>query len=86
MLDKTEKVLYNEDVFPHTTLKKKEDLIMTNAEAVKRHHAKLDEFKIRPYKDEGQKIREAASKAGKSVQSYILDAVRTQMEIDERKK
>ena len=58
----------------------KETLNMTNAEAVKRHHAKLDEFKIRPYKDEGQKIRDWASAHGMSVQRLFLDAVAEYME------
>lgn len=49
---------------------------MTNAESVKKHHAKLDEFKIRPYIEEGQQIRAYAARAGKSVQSLFLDAVR----------
>lgn len=58
----------------------KETITMTNAEAVKRHHAKLDEFKIRPYKDEGQKIRDWASAHGMSVQRLFLDAVAEYME------
>ena len=49
---------------------------MTNAEAVKRYHAKMDEFKIRPSKDEGQKIREWAAAHGMSVQGLFLVAVR----------
>lgn len=52
---------------------------MTNAEAVKRHHAKLDEIKLRPYKEEGERIREAAKRAGESVQGYILASVRERM-------
>ena len=35
---------------------------------------------IRPEKEEGQKIRDAAAKAGQSVQAFILDAVRMRME------
>ena len=34
---------------------------------------------IRPEKEEGQKIRDAAAKAGQSVQAFILDAVRMRM-------
>ena len=52
---------------------------MTNAEAVKRYHAKIDEFKIRPRKDEGQKIREWAAAHGMSVQGLFLVAVREYM-------
>lgn len=45
-----------------------------------RHQAKLDQLKIQPYKEEGQRIREAAAAAGESVQGYILKAVRERME------
>lgn len=53
-----------------------------NIEAVKKYQAKLDEIKIRPYKEEGQKIRAAAKEAGESVQAYILEAVRERMSED----
>lgn len=55
---------------------KKEVPNMSNAEAVKRYHQKLDEFKIRPYADEGQAIRAYAAAHGVSVQALFLDAVR----------
>lgn len=59
----------------------REDLIvMSNAEAVKKHHAKLDEFKIRPYKEEGQQIREYASELNMSVQGLFLEAVKEYMD------
>lgn len=45
-----------------------------------RHQAKLDQIMVRPYKEEGQRIREAAARAGESVQGYILAAVRERME------
>lgn len=45
----------------------------------KRHHEKLDQIMVRPYKEEGQQIRVAAAKAGQSVQQYILQAVRDRM-------
>ncbi len=48
-------------------------------ESDKRHQAKLDLLKIQPYKEEGQQIRDAAAKAGQSVQQYILQAVRDRM-------
>ena len=50
--------------------------VMNNYEAVKKHQGKLAEFKIRPYKDEGDRIREAAEKLGMSVQGLFLEAVR----------
>ena len=49
---------------------------MGNAEAFKRYHQKLDEFKIRPYADEGQAIRAYAAAHGISVQALFLEAVR----------
>ena len=57
----------------HTT---KEAATMGNAEAVKRYHQILDEFKIRPYADEGQAIRAYAAAHGISVQALFLEAVR----------
>lgn len=56
---------------------------ITNAEAVKKHHAKLDEIKVRPYREEGARIRQAAERAGESVQGYILEAVRERMSREE---
>lgn len=53
---------------------------MSNADAVKKYHQKLDEFKIRPYTDEGQTIREYAAAHGMSVQGLFLEAVREYME------
>lgn len=47
-----------------------------------RHIAKLDVIKVQPYKEEGAAIRAAAAAAGKSVQGYILQAVREKMERD----
>lgn len=44
-----------------------------------RHHTKLDQIMIRPYKEEGAAIRTAAAAAGMSVQSYILQAIRAWM-------
>ena len=44
-----------------------------------RHVAKLDQIKIQPYKEEGERIRAAAAAAGQSVQAYILEAVRERM-------
>lgn len=52
---------------------------MSNADAVRKYHKKLDEFKIRPYTDEGQTIREYATTHGMSVQGLFLVAVREYM-------
>lgn len=43
-----------------------------------------DNIMIRPSKEEGQQIRDAAAKAGQSVQTYVLDAVRERMKDDSR--
>lgn len=58
----------------------REGTTMSNAEAVKKYHQKLAEFKIRPYADEGQAIREYAAAHGMSVQGLFLEAVREYME------
>jgi uncharacterized protein (DUF1778 family) len=48
--------------------------------AVKKYQEGRDAIMLRPSKEEGQEIRNAAARAGKSVQAYILDAVRTYKE------
>ena len=60
-------------------IKRKEVPPMSNADAVKKYHQKLDEFKIRPYAEEGQTIREYAATHGMSVQGLFLEAVREYM-------
>ena len=47
-----------------------------------RYNRKQDNIMIRPSKEEGKKIREAASGAGQSVQAYILQAIRDRIERD----
>lgn len=42
-----------------------------------------DNIMIRPTKEEGQKIRQAAADAGQSVQQYILDTLRKRREAEE---
>ena len=49
---------------------------MTNAESVKKYHAKLFEFKVRPRKEEAEEIKKAAERLGMSVQTLFLEAVR----------
>ena len=46
----------------------------------KRSDAKYQQLLIKPYKAEAEKIREAADKAGQSMQQYILQAVRERMQ------
>lgn len=47
--------------------------------AVKNYQSKRDNIMIRPTKEDGQRIREAAAQEGTSVQAYILDAVKQKM-------
>lgn len=44
--------------------------------AVREYQKRQDNIMIRPSKEEGAKIRQAAADAGKSVQSFILDVLR----------
>ena len=44
-----------------------------------KYNRSKDNIRIRPDKDEGKQIRQAAADAGKSVQAYILQAVREYM-------
>lgn len=41
---------------------------------------KYQQILLKPYKEDGQLIREFASAAGQSVQGYILQAVRERMD------
>jgi len=56
---------------------------MENKDAVKAYQAKMDAFKIRPSKAEGQKIRDYAAAHGMSVQGLFLEAVREYMAKDD---
>ena len=57
---------------------------MAITEAKKRNNAnytaKCDYINVRPLKAEGAAIRAAAESSGKSLQKYILEAVRARME------
>ena len=57
---------------------------MAITEAKKRNNAnytaKCDYINVRPLKAEGAAIRAAAEASGKSLQKYILEAVRARME------
>lgn len=48
------------------------------------YNRRQDSITIRPTKDEGAKIREAAKVAGLSVQKYILETLRDRMERESR--
>lgn len=54
-------------------------ITQAKAEGNKRHIAKLDRIMIQPSKAEGERIRAAAQAAGKSLQGFILDAVREKL-------
>ena len=49
------------------------------------YNKKQDNIMIRPSKEEGARIREAAKVAGMSVQGYILGLFRAQMERENAK-
>lgn len=48
--------------------------------AAVKQNKKKDSITLRPTKEEGREIRQAAEDAGKSLQGYILDAVRQYMD------
>ena len=45
-----------------------------------KYNSSRDNIMIRPTKEEGAEIRAAAAAAGKSVQAYILDVLRDNLE------
>ena len=45
-----------------------------------KYNKSRDNIMIRPTKEEGAEIRAAADRAGMSLQQYVLEAVRKQME------
>ena len=47
-----------------------------------RYNSKCDAINIRPIKEQGQKIREAAAASGQTRQGYILQAIAERMERD----
>lgn len=50
--------------------------------AVKKYQEKRDSITIRPTLEDGQRIRAAAQKAGKSTQAFILSCVLAKIDID----
>ena len=61
----------------------------TGTEAQKRastEYKRRDNIMLRPTKEEGAQIRQAAADAGQSVQGYVLGAVRVQMDKDKEDK
>lgn len=56
----------------------------TDAEkaAVRKYQQSRDNIMIRPTKETGAQIRQAAADAGQSVQQYILDAVQRRINQD----
>ncbi len=55
-------------------------MAMTNQERVKKYQQTRDAIMLRPSKEDGQGIRQAAAAAGQSVTAYILQAIRERME------
>ena len=62
----------------YTKYRKEAELLGSEAHnsATIRYNRARDNIMIRPTKDEGAEIRQAAAVAGKSVQAYILDILR----------
>ena len=48
--------------------------------AVRKYQKSRDNIMVRPSKEVGQQIRQAAAEAGQSVQQYILQAVNDRMQ------
>lgn len=61
-------------------------MALSAQERVKRYQAKCDAIMLRPFKDDGEKIRAAAAAAGQSTQKYILQAVFERMEREKERK
>lgn len=51
-------------------------MAMTAQERVKKYQEKCDAIMLRPKKEEGQQIRQAAAEAGQSVQCWVLNCCR----------
>ena len=62
--------------------------MMPTSEAQKRaniaYNRRQDSITLRPSKEEGAEIRQAAADAGQPLQRYILDAVRARMQQDKK--
>ena len=50
-------------------------MAMTGAERTKKYQQKCDAIMLRPSKEKGKEIREAAKKAGMTVTAYIMEAI-----------
>lgn len=48
------------------------------------YNRRQDSITLRPSKEEGAEIRQAAADAGQPLQRYILDAVRARMQQDKK--
>ena len=59
-----------------------EERAQRHAEAVKKHQQTCDAIIIRPKKEYGQAIRDAAKAAGQPLQQYIFQAIDERMERD----
>ena len=62
----------------YTKYREEAELLGSDAHnsATIRYNRARDNIMIRPTKEEGAEIRQAAAAAGKSVQAYILDVLR----------
>lgn len=51
-----------------------------------KYNAKCDPIQIKPLKNVGREIRDAATAAGQSLQGYILQAIKERMDRDNKNK
>ena len=54
-------------------------MALSQTERTRKYQEKCDAIMLRPPKEVGQQIRQAAADAGQSVSAYILEAVRERM-------
>lgn len=64
----------------NTTEEKERKSTQAQINASVNYNKRQDNIMIRPSKEEGQVIRDAAKQSGQSVQAYILQAVRERMQ------
>lgn len=57
-------------------------VIESKRKSLDKYNAKCDFIAIKPMKEKGTEIREAAKAAGMSLQGYILEAIAEKMERD----
>lgn len=67
-------------VWYHSDMGKYKGFTDARRRANDKYQEKLDSFSIRTTKEHGQKIRDAAQRAGVSLNQYVLDAIDSKLE------